>query len=62
VTEEELAFDRHHLWHPYAGLPAAQPPLPVVAAEGCELILADGRRLIDGMSSWWAAIHGYNRR
>jgi adenosylmethionine-8-amino-7-oxononanoate aminotransferase len=60
VTEEELAFDRHHLWHPYAGLPAAQPPLPVVAAEGCELILADGRRLIDGMSSWWAAIHGYS--
>ena len=36
------------------------PVYPVVSAEGCELILSDGRRLVDGMSSWWAAIHGYN--
>ncbi|XNM48663.1 aminotransferase class III-fold pyridoxal phosphate-dependent enzyme [Escherichia coli] len=36
------------------------PVYPVASAEGCELILSDGRRLVDGMSSWWAAIHGYN--
>jgi adenosylmethionine---8-amino-7-oxononanoate aminotransferase len=54
-----LAFDREHVWHPYGALPGAQAPLPVVAAEGVRLKLADGRELIDGMSSWWCAIHGY---
>ncbi|WP_297374755.1 adenosylmethionine--8-amino-7-oxononanoate transaminase [Acidiferrobacter sp.] len=53
-----VAFDQAHLWHPYAALGA--PVWPVVAADGVRLTLADGRRLIDGMSSWWAAIHGYN--
>jgi adenosylmethionine-8-amino-7-oxononanoate aminotransferase len=57
--ERLLAFDREHVWHPYSSLPAAPPPLPVVAAEGVRLRLADGRELIDGMSSWWCAIHGY---
>ncbi|MCY3925028.1 MAG: adenosylmethionine--8-amino-7-oxononanoate transaminase [bacterium] len=51
--------DRRHLWHPYAPMPAAIPPVPVVAAAGTTLTLADGRRVIDGMSSWWAAIHGH---
>ena len=51
--------DRRLLWHPYAPMPAPVPPLPVVAAEGVRLTLADGRRVIDGMSSWWAAIHGH---
>jgi adenosylmethionine-8-amino-7-oxononanoate aminotransferase len=54
-----LAFDRQHVWHPYSALPAALPPLPVVGAQGVRLHLADGRQLIDGMSSWWSAIHGY---
>jgi adenosylmethionine---8-amino-7-oxononanoate aminotransferase len=54
-----LAFDREHVWHPYSALPSAQAPLPVVAAEGVRLKLADGRELVDGMSSWWCAIHGY---
>jgi adenosylmethionine-8-amino-7-oxononanoate aminotransferase len=54
-----LEFDREHVWHPYGALPSASPPLPVVAAEGVRLQLADGRELIDGMSSWWCAIHGY---
>jgi adenosylmethionine-8-amino-7-oxononanoate aminotransferase len=54
-----LAADRAHVWHPYAAMPAAVPPLPVVAAEGVRLRLADGRELVDGMSSWWAAVHGY---
>jgi adenosylmethionine-8-amino-7-oxononanoate aminotransferase len=54
-----LAADRAHVWHPYAPMPAAVTPLPVVAAEGVRLRLADGRELVDGMSSWWAAVHGY---
>src|SRR5271167_690737 len=57
--EALLAFDREHVWHPYGALPGAQAPLPVVSAEGVRLKLADGRELIDGMSSWWCAIHGY---
>ena len=47
------------MWHPYAPMPALVPPLPIVAAEGVRLRLADGRELVDGMSSWWAAVHGY---
>ncbi len=54
-----LAFEREHVWHPYGALPSAIAPLPVVSAEGVRLRLADGRELIDGMSSWWCAIHGY---
>ncbi|WP_242882948.1 adenosylmethionine--8-amino-7-oxononanoate transaminase [Actinomadura litoris] len=59
-TERMLAFDRDHIWHPYTPLPAAVPVQPVVSADGVRLTLADGTELIDGMSSWWAAIHGYN--
>jgi adenosylmethionine-8-amino-7-oxononanoate aminotransferase len=54
-----LAYDREHVWHPYAALPAASAPLPVASAQGVRLRLADGRELIDGMASWWCAIHGY---
>ena len=54
-----LAQDREHVWHPYGGLPAASAVLPIVSAEGVRLRLADGRELIDGMSSWWCAVHGY---
>jgi adenosylmethionine-8-amino-7-oxononanoate aminotransferase len=54
-----LALDRRLVWHPYAALPPAAPSLPVVSAEGVRLRLADGRELIDGMASWWSAIHGY---
>jgi adenosylmethionine-8-amino-7-oxononanoate aminotransferase len=54
-----LAADREHVWHPYAPLPATVAPLPVASASGVRLRLADGRELVDGMSSWWAAIHGY---
>jgi len=54
------ALDRERVWHPYGGLPSASPgPLPVVSARGVRLRLADGRELIDGMASWWCAIHGY---
>jgi adenosylmethionine-8-amino-7-oxononanoate aminotransferase len=54
-----LALDRERVWHPYGALPAALEPLPVESAAGVRLRLADGRELIDGMASWWCAIHGY---
>ncbi|HTV10738.1 MAG TPA: adenosylmethionine--8-amino-7-oxononanoate transaminase [Acidimicrobiales bacterium] len=57
--QQLLAFDRDHVWHPYAPLPAANAALPVVSASGTRLRLADGRELVDGMSSWWTAIWGY---
>ncbi len=57
--DELLAFDRECVWHPYGSLPAARDPLPVLSAQGVRLKLADGRELIDGMASWWCAIHGY---
>lgn len=60
LDERMLRFDREHIWHPYASMTDPLPVFPVVAAEGVRLHLADGRQLIDGMSSWWAAIHGYN--
>jgi adenosylmethionine---8-amino-7-oxononanoate aminotransferase len=56
-----LALDRERVWHPYGALPAELPSLPVVSAEGVRLKLADGRELIDGMASWWCAIHGYRQ-
>lgn len=54
-----LAADRAHVWHPYAPMPATTEPLVVSSAEGVRLRTADGTELVDGMSSWWAAIHGY---
>jgi adenosylmethionine-8-amino-7-oxononanoate aminotransferase len=54
-----LEVDRARVWHPYGPMPGTQPPLVVESARGVRLRLADGRELIDGMSSWWAAIHGY---
>ena len=54
-----VARDRKRVWHPYAPMPSVSPAVPVVAAEGTTLHLADGRQAIDGMSSWWAAIHGH---
>lgn len=59
MTTDDLAFDSRHIWHPYTSMTAPLPVYPVVSAAGCELQLANGERLVDGMSSWWAAIHGY---
>ncbi|MBB2942993.1 adenosylmethionine-8-amino-7-oxononanoate aminotransferase [Actinoplanes lutulentus] len=56
---ELLALDRAHVWHPYGPMPGRTDPYLVESAAGVRLRLADGRELVDGMSSWWAAIHGY---
>ena len=53
-------FDHRHIWHPYSRVAPSTPVFKVVRAEGVYLTLDDGSKLIDGMSSWWAAIHGYN--
>ena len=57
-----LEFDREHVWHPYSTLVDPPPVFPVVSASGAYIRLADGRELIDGMASWWSAIHGYNHQ
>ncbi|GAB2914468.1 adenosylmethionine--8-amino-7-oxononanoate transaminase [Rheinheimera gaetbuli] len=56
----DLAFDRTHIWHPYTSMLTPLPVYPVVAAEGCELRLENGQRIVDGTASWWSAVHGYN--
>ncbi len=58
--QAQLGFDREHIWHPYTSMIDPLPTYPVVSASGVRLKLDGGRELIDGMSSWWAAIHGYN--
>lgn len=59
-----LALDRAHVWHPYGPMPGTQSPHLVESAAGVRLRLAEPagghRELVDGMSSWWAAVHGYN--
>jgi len=59
-TEDWMSLDHTHVWHPYSAIGSDLPVFPVVSAEGVRLKLADGRSLVDGMSSWWCAIHGYN--
>jgi adenosylmethionine-8-amino-7-oxononanoate aminotransferase len=60
TNSDHLQFDAAHIWHPYTSV--AHPPLlhEVVSASGVRLTLKDGREIIDGMSSWWSTIHGYN--
>ncbi|WP_289048250.1 adenosylmethionine--8-amino-7-oxononanoate transaminase [uncultured Psychrobacter sp.] len=53
-------FDQQHLWHPYASLPPTYPNIVIDHAEGIYIVTKEGTRLIDGMSSWWASVHGYN--
>ncbi len=58
--DQILALDRSIIWHPYSSIPSDIPLFSVASAEGVHIHLSDGRVLIDGMSSWWSAIHGYN--
>ncbi|MFC0554006.1 adenosylmethionine--8-amino-7-oxononanoate transaminase [Planotetraspora thailandica] len=58
--DDILRLDRDHVWHPYTAVPSTVPVHVVTKATGLRLTLADGRELLDGMSSWWAAIHGYD--
>ncbi|WP_329113939.1 adenosylmethionine--8-amino-7-oxononanoate transaminase [Streptomyces sp. NBC_01465] len=57
---ELLELDRRHVWHPYGPMPGRQEPLLVESASGVRLRVAGVGDLVDGMSSWWSAIHGYN--
>jgi adenosylmethionine-8-amino-7-oxononanoate aminotransferase len=57
---DNLEFDKKHLWHPYTSTTKPSKTHFVESANGCEIILQDGTKLIDGMASWWSAIHGYS--
>jgi adenosylmethionine---8-amino-7-oxononanoate aminotransferase len=59
--EWDFTADREHLWHPYSSMTEPAPVFGVAGASGCELTLSDGRKLIDGTSSWWACVHGYGQ-
>ncbi|PJE80871.1 Adenosylmethionine-8-amino-7-oxononanoate aminotransferase [invertebrate metagenome] len=60
ISQNDLNFDASHIWHPYSSTVDRLPVFPVESAEGVYIQLTDGRRLIDGMASWWCQIHGYN--
>ncbi|MEM7180842.1 MAG: adenosylmethionine--8-amino-7-oxononanoate transaminase [Spirochaetota bacterium] len=60
ISTKDLQFDRQHIWHPYTNLNQPTPVFAVESADGVLLHLANGKKVVDGMSSWWSAIHGYN--
>ncbi|ARC53126.1 adenosylmethionine--8-amino-7-oxononanoate transaminase [Candidatus Riesia pediculischaeffi] len=60
MKKSEINFDSKHVWHPYSPINRAISSIPAVSASGTKIKLSNGNYLIDGMSSWWSAIHGYN--
>ncbi|MAA72765.1 MAG: adenosylmethionine--8-amino-7-oxononanoate transaminase, partial [Bermanella sp.] len=58
-AEQISTLDQQHVWHPYSSFTSALTPFPVASTSGVRIKLADGRELIDGMASWWSAVHGY---
>ena len=60
LTPEQISnLDQQHVWHPYSSFTSPLAPFPVASTSGVRITLADGRELIDGMASWWSAVHGY---
>lgn len=59
-TIDDLEFDQKHIWHPYTSMRNPLEVFPITKADKHRLVLANGHELIDGMASWWCAIHGYN--
>jgi len=60
TNDIDLIYDKHHIWHPYTSMTAPIPCYPVESANGCLISLQSGETLVDGMSSWWACLFGYN--
>jgi len=60
LNQQQLDFDAEHIWHPYTNLDKPTPTFGVESADGVYLNLTNGQKVIDGMSSWWSTIHGYN--
>jgi adenosylmethionine---8-amino-7-oxononanoate aminotransferase len=60
ISKQQLDFDAEHIWHPYTNLNKPTPTFGVESADGVYLHLSNGQKVIDGMSSWWSTIHGYN--
>ncbi|WP_133470379.1 adenosylmethionine--8-amino-7-oxononanoate transaminase [Paraglaciecola marina] len=60
MNKSDLSFDQEHIWHPYTSAIKPLPCYPVIKADGVFIHLSSGEKLVDGVSSWWTAIHGYN--